>query len=211
MSFWKKVFGAKQSPKVDTSLQPTLPQEHSVEASPANRPLAEQTILSWFAATYPGSTKMNQDDVHRKDKTGSTSLHRAALAGREDVVEFLIAKGADIDVRNKRGETPLHCAAAHLSVTALLFASGAKVNAKTDAGYTALHFAVSANRVKVVALLIENGADVNAQEYQGQTPLHLAFMKGHDSIKNILLTSGANVKLRDRVGYTPVVYRPSKD
>lgn len=40
------------------------------------------------------------DDVNRTLDTGRKALHYAADAGQTDVVEFLIAKGADVNVRS---------------------------------------------------------------------------------------------------------------
>jgi hypothetical protein len=38
--------------------------------------------------------------------TGETPLHYAVRMGREDVVKFLVASGAEVDMKNKAGKTP---------------------------------------------------------------------------------------------------------
>ena len=46
-------------------------------------------------------------DVNAASDTGDTALHAAAFHGFESVVEYLAGRGADLDARNARGETPL--------------------------------------------------------------------------------------------------------
>ncbi|HEX5419158.1 MAG TPA: ankyrin repeat domain-containing protein [Gammaproteobacteria bacterium] len=49
-------------------------------------------------------------DVNAADKRGRTALHGAALQGYDDVVRFLAAHGARLDVKDKQGFTPLDTA-----------------------------------------------------------------------------------------------------
>jgi len=59
-------------------------------------------------------------------------LHAAAGLGRKEIVELLIAEGADVNAENDSGDTPLHWAAmeGHTKVAELLITTGADVNAK---------------------------------------------------------------------------------
>ena len=63
-------------------------------------------------------------------------MHHAAKYGRKEVVELLIAKGADVNAKRNNGQTPLHRAAGggHKEVAELLIAKGADLNAKIEAG-----------------------------------------------------------------------------
>jgi ankyrin repeat protein len=49
-------------------------------------------------------------DVAATNKTGETALHGAAARGADDVVAFLVKKGARLDVKDQLGRTPLHTA-----------------------------------------------------------------------------------------------------
>ena len=49
-------------------------------------------------------------DLHAASQTGDTALHVAAALGHDTVVQFLVERGARIDVKNNRGITPLMAA-----------------------------------------------------------------------------------------------------
>jgi ankyrin repeat protein len=46
-------------------------------------------------------------DVNQADAIGNTALHQAATKGFNRVIELLVASGAQVNVKNKRGQTPL--------------------------------------------------------------------------------------------------------
>ena len=78
-------------------------------------------------------------------------------AGNKEIVELLIAKGADVNVKvEDEIETPLHSAASrgHKEIVELLIAEGADVNAKNCAGKTPLD---AAQKKGIVDLLRKHG------------------------------------------------------
>ena len=77
-------------------------------------------------------------------KTSSdTALHRAAQDNHEDVVEVLLANGAEVNSKGACESTPLHRAVINFNkaLVEVLLANGAEVNAKDQDGETALHVA----------------------------------------------------------------------
>ena len=68
-------------------------------------------------------------------QTGLTPLHVAAFIGNENVVSYLLDKGANISSVTQRGETPLHYAAraGHPNIMRLLLDNGAQLDAKSKA------------------------------------------------------------------------------
>lgn len=151
-------------------------------------------------------------DVNTKDEEDLTSLHLAARQGRKDVVELLLADGANINARlvGWPGWTPLHEAATanHKEVAKLLITKGADTNANCARagggrfGGTPLHEAVFEGNRDMAELLISKGADINAKQSGGLTPLDVAAFVGHKDVVELLIARGADVNIRDRGGRT---------
>jgi len=70
-------------------------------------------------------------------------LHAAAENGSTEVIEILLAAGAEVNALDGRLRTPLHwaCCSSREAAAALLLESGADVNGKSSAGYTPFAFA----------------------------------------------------------------------
>ena len=97
-------------------------------------------------------------------------------------IERLLALGADIDVRNYKGKTGLHCAAkaGFLQVIQLLIEKGATIDALDKNGETPLFEAIRSTiknsekqRAAIEALLVK-GANPNLKNGKGLTPLQVA-------------------------------------
>jgi prepilin-type N-terminal cleavage/methylation domain-containing protein len=94
-----------------------------------------------------------------------TPLHFAAENGHKKVVELLIAKGADVNVKvEDEIETPLHSAASrgHKEIVELLIAEGADVNAKDCADGTPLD---AAQKKGIADLLRKYGGKTGYEDY----------------------------------------------
>src|SRR5262245_61029557 len=84
---------------------------------------------------------------------GDTALHAAAFSYDVEMARELVARGADVRARNRRGGEPLHAAAMGVPGSA--------------------HWNPPQQRL-VIRFLIEAGADANATAAGGVTPLHRA-------------------------------------
>ena len=65
------------------------------------------------------------------------------MHGHKEIVELLIAKGAEVNTKDMNGVTPLYSAAGkgHREIAELLISKGADVNAKDRHGNTPLYYA----------------------------------------------------------------------
>ena len=150
-------------------------------ASPA---LASARVAQ--GATRQAAKDYYLDPIGHYVYTGDTALHVAAAAYRCEVARKLIASGADIRARNRRGAEPLHYAAdgapgtptwnpdAQAATIAILIAAGADPNAADDSGVMPLHRAVRTRCAAAVEALIAGGADANAKNKIGSSPMLLA-------------------------------------
>jgi uncharacterized protein len=109
---------------------------------------------------------------------GWTPLHLAAFFGHEDLAEFLVDRGADVQAQsaNTMCNYPLHAAAAgrHAEVVAILLSNGAEVDGRQAGGYTALHSAAANGDEPTIRLLLAHEADRELQSEDGKTPMDLA-------------------------------------
>ncbi|XP_036934883.1 ankyrin repeat and SAM domain-containing protein 6-like isoform X1 [Acanthopagrus latus] len=94
------------------------------------------------------------------DEEGNTALQFASASGHENLVRFLLRKGASVDSRNNYGWTPLMQAArfGHLTVAHILLENGAEINGRNRLGASVLTMAARGGHTHVVKLLLESGA-----------------------------------------------------
>ena len=125
----------------------------------------------------------------------------AALAREHfDTADLLRHNGADPDVRNEDGISPLHPAAfyGNLEVIQKLIEYGADIDARNESESTPLIWASGGFFFRdgsVVRLLLERGADINARASpKGSTPLHWASENGALEVVRVLLEHGADVE-----------------
>ncbi len=123
---------------------------------------------------------------------GDTPLHLAAAAVRLEGALQLLDAGAEANVRNRRGATPLH------------YACDPRPNAGAVWSRT--------GQAKLIRALVERGAELNIPDRSGATPLLRAVRARSPGAVRELLRLGADAHLpHPRSGATPldVAHRPS--
>lgn len=121
---------------------------------------------------------------------GFTPLGLATHFGNEDVVRFLLSKGADINIQSQNGYNvyPLHTAvgSGFENIAKMLVEAGAEVNVFQSSRTSPLHLASQNGNIELIILLLEHGASVEIKNDMGQTASDLAAEKGYSDIADIL-------------------------
>lgn len=153
--------------------------------------------------------------LNSRDKgNGFTPMHWAVIAGRTNLVFWLIEKGADVNAPDPMGMTPLHKAAVfnRLTCAEALIAGGADVSA-LGRKYGALrlapvHLAAEEGHAGMIELLLKHGVDVNAPTEGANriTPLHFAAAKGRTAAIETLIAAGADINACDFAKKTPLTW-----
>jgi ankyrin repeat protein len=109
----------------------------------------------------------------------------AIKRGDADAVRDLFAQGADVDARDRYGQTGLMLAAhaGHHGVVEVLVSHGANLNVTAKFGLSALMLAVVAGHAEIARLLAHAGADLSlrgtgAPGFAGKTAGDLALARG---------------------------------
>jgi ankyrin repeat protein len=119
---------------------------------------------------------------------GATPLLRAAKAGDVESVRLLLEHGANPNLPNIQGITPVMAAA------------GLGSNEIDTRG----RFKTQPDLVACVDLLVKAGADVNAHDHNGSTALHGAALFGYDDVIKTLVAHNADINAKDNKGMTPL-------
>jgi ankyrin repeat protein len=135
-------------------------------------------------------------------------------SGHREIVQYLIALGAKLNIRNGEGLTPLHCAviSGQEMIVELLISKGANVDVNTSGLGTPLHFACSLalydrdKAIMIAEILLNNGADINSKAHDtGWTPLHYGYE--FPLVYDFLCSKGARKDIVDNDGDSVEVIR----
>lgn len=153
------------------------------------------------ALAIPGSTIINTRDV----TTGETALH--IVTQRRDItwLTFLVAKGANVNVRDARGVTPLQLASnlGWLDGVQLLVDKKARVDDANDAGETPLIFAVHRRDIPMMRVLLKAGADPDRKDNSGRSARDYATLSGRSGPLVTEIESSAKPRGQQGATYGP--------
>jgi ankyrin repeat protein len=137
-----------------------------------------------------------------------TGLHAAAAAGSVAEIERLVAAGANRELRDGNGRTPLHVAAYRKQYEAarLLMKRGANPNALDAQRYDIVTIAAVADDVPMLKVALEGGASAKnvTSPYDG-TALIAAAHLGHDEVVKVLIAAGAPLDHVNNLRWTALI------
>jgi len=150
----------------DKDIETTRFNFHSNDKLPFNPHLSTNSMFKSILKDQSGITKIFVDNMKNIDKKfcyGFTALSYAAWYGKNDLVSYILKKGADPNLGTDDGTTPLMYAsmAGHTESIELLIKGRADINKKNANGIDALCEALMSYRTEAVELLKSRGADLN--------------------------------------------------
>lgn len=125
--------------------------------------------------------------INSQDEYGFSALHNVMSEEQFEIVAYLIKNGANVNIQNDQGISPLHLAGYPKNVELLLNA-GAEIDIIDFQGNTPLHSIASETDeyIDVVEYLISRNANRNLKNKAGQTPLNIAIEAGNEAMINVL-------------------------
>jgi ankyrin repeat protein len=191
------------------------------------------TIISktLFQAAQYGNLEMVQflvenaslADINVLNEIGETPLFGATYEGHLKIVNYLLDKGADVNVKARHLETPLFeairgCHYKHyrtincqnyVKIIEKLKDKGADVNVTNRRDYSPLALASNFGQFDIASYLVNTAsADVNSKSQYDETPIFLASQNGNLLIVKMLFEDGnaniKNVKTKWNIETTPL-------
>mgnify|MGYP003507911114 FL=1 len=136
-------------------------------------------------------------NLESRGELNNTPLIDASDKGKFDIVNFLLAKGADVNARGWAGKTSLINACLSksrksLDVIQSLIAAGADMNVQDKYGSTALLRSVQYSNDNI-AMLLDNGADMNILNNKGWSAFMLANNMIYSGVKDYFIAHQAKL------------------
>ena len=135
----------------------------------------------------------------------SRSVGPRNLSSGNAAAKELLARGADPDIPDVKGQTPLHYAARCWWEEGArdLIQAGANIEATDHTLFTPLHVASQNGYPQMVKLLLSENARCDPRDHIEATPLHYAVQSIYPGF-DILIKKGADIHASDLSGATPL-------
>lgn len=159
--------------------------------------------------------KQFADKIDDKNTNGDTPLTIACDMGKIDKISILIDAGANLNLQNKMGRTPLMCLLEYTGgyglpkelITKMI--NQTNINIVDDEGYNALHILLGSccrpddEESMIATMLIDAGIDINAVNDLGKTPLIYAVNNDLIDIVKLMIRRGYYVDEDDINIFSP--------
>ncbi len=198
-----------------------------------NQTMMSSSIKNGDIEMFEELVKKHHADVNIQNKYKETPVFYAIGWTQIEILEKLIEYGADLNVVNIDGHTPLTAALIkrrpNATVIKMLIDNGADVNFVVNNDYseydgmsvmeiakerkikisvksTTIHSAAERGKTDSVKRFLKKGININQKDENGATPLMLAVKSNNPELVAYLIEKGADVNAKDKDGYTPIMY-----
>ncbi|XP_076083201.1 uncharacterized protein LOC143054167 [Mytilus galloprovincialis] len=173
------------------------------------------TIVYGYTPLFAAYQRKDYEIVHMLLNKGANlnkALYDACREGYLNTVQFLLRKGANVNLICRFGQTALYaaCIGGHSTIVKFLVDRGAFVDVKVSRASifdepTYLHAAYLSDNHDIVKYLINRGASVDTVGNFGRTLLHKACSDGNYKLVEMLVDKGFDINTSDVYGSTPLI------
>ncbi len=181
----------------------------STAAAPAQTAAPVEDVRALIRSGDPAAVAawLDRDPaaLQRPDALGLQPIHWAAYFGKREVIELLVARGADLRAGGRLG-TPLHTAVFgnQIETVRWLASRGIDPNAPAGEVIPPLGIAVRQENLGMVETLLALGASPRLADPVGNSPLLMAVSAGFEPAVRLLLEKGADPSQANSRGRTPL-------
>ncbi|XP_063923992.1 uncharacterized protein LOC135138073 [Zophobas morio] len=182
------------------------------KALPGNNiSIQEYMQMPFFNAVFTGQMKivrclMNYGANVNGILNNATVLCMAALGGHREIVDLLLTKGADPNIRvyGKMNALSFAVIAQNIEIIRLLLRHNVELVDSDEDGNGCLIKAIVDGNKEIVDILLQSGVNVNARNKYGASAMHFAAVVGNIDLINTLLKYKGDVNVKNNEGGTPL-------
>lgn len=145
--------------------------------------------------------EVNGASPNSRDFENKPIMLRAAWKGHQGIVDYLIARGVDVNAGNAYNQQPLHIATTHghLGIVKSLVSAGADLNAvKSDTKSTPLLLAGLNNRHDIAMFLVQQGAGLQYKDYKNYDILAYAHKNNDSQLADLVSHKIRKIQIAER-------------
>jgi ankyrin repeat protein len=189
-------------PIIDALLEDGKADVQALDAN-GNTPV-DSAVLHGQLAALETLLRHHADPKYVHPLDGRGALHEACMRGFPNLLQPLLAAGADPSAHDRFGQTPLDIALAYknANVVAALLRLGQNLKESQKIAEETMESATLRGQTEIVRILLENGFEVNRRSANGSSYLNDAALKGQKKMVQLLLDHGASLTSRSQTGGT---------
>ena len=201
---WDRAFGGQYGQEGQSIVRSILKDSDYIEGR--NFSVLHKIVLSLVSKDLQSELEISTSLLNCGDATNRTPLTWAVVRDHVETVETLLAYGADPNIADILGYSPLHFVRSSGTCKALLSA-GANISSRSTAHQKSpLHEACYIRRkVEVVDALVEAGIPVDVRDTDNETPLMRAIYETSTAKAEKLIELGADVNAVKNSRMSPIL------
>ena len=154
-------------------------------------------------------------EINTPSEEGSNAFYYSCLGTRSELRRVLVELGADVNIQNREGETPLIALLPQRRFTEkqvplndieFLIDCGCDIEAVDCRGWSVLMHSIFQRHVDVAEMLLTRGVNPNFVDNNRLSAMHLASWTLNIDIIEILLNRGCSTNSEDLYNATPLFY-----